>query len=353
MCALHVEQSSDPLLFAIQQLIQGLSVSAETVVEALLAAIECAPSEQTAAFLALLEATHPTAETVAAMTLALRKQMIRVSCDQPVLDIVGTGGDGSNTVNISTAAALVASTCGAPTVKHGNRAVSSRCGSADFIEALKIPMASDPKAIRKQLDEHRFAFCFAPLFHPALRKLTSARKGLGVRTVINLMGPLLNPAGAQYLLLGVGDPANVRIVAEVVTLIGVQRAYVFHSCGLDELSGLGTAEGYLIEGDLMTEQKLVPEQCGIGACSLEALAGGDAETNKQLVLQALGEYHSPISDVIAFNAGMGLHLSGHANTIIEGVEQARNAMETGAVLAHIDHMCRLYAADLTAGESIS
>lgn len=288
--------------------------------------------EQIAAFLVLLHAKGETAVELQALVSEMRARMTRVTVDFPVLDVVGTGGDGANTVNISTASSLLAAACGAKVVKHGNRSVSSRCGSADLLAALGVPFDRQPSQVIADIKRCGFAFCFAPNFHPAMGALKSIRKALAVPTTFNLMGPLLNPANAQHLLLGVFDPSYLKLLGETLLNLGVVHAMVVHSCGLDELSLLGAAEIVELRQGKMQRRTLDPKKLGFDYYPLSAIQGGDVEHNKKLISQALSGETGPIADTILLNTGVALYVADVVTTIEQGIALARDNINTGGAL---------------------
>ena len=291
---------------------------------------------QISAFLCTLRAKGETSEEVAALVAVMRRHMNVVDCgDQPVLDIVGTGGDGHHTVNFSTAAAVVAAACGARVAKHGNRSVSSKSGSADVLESLGVVML-EPQFIAPCMDACGIAFMFAPKFHPAMKWVAPVRRAVGVRTVFNILGPLLNPANAKRMMLGVYSPDLLQLYGETVHALGAEHALIVHCCGLDELAPLGVAEAVEVtrEGGV----KRITIDCvgpmGCQQCTLEDLKGGDCQENAEILTKVFkgGEnVKGPVSDTIALNAGAGLYVMGMAKTIREGVDIARSVMESGKV----------------------
>lgn len=294
-----------------------------------------APECQIAAFLALLSAKGETGEEIAGMAEVMREGMVAVLPNSPCLDIVGTGGDGADTVNLSTGSALLAAVCGARVAKHGNRSVSSLCGSADVVKALGLPLHREPDTIVQELECSRFAFLYAPYFHPLMAGLSDIRRNLGIRTALNLAGPLLNPARAPFMVVGVYAPHFVKQLAEALSLLGVQRAFVFHGSGTDEISALGSAVGFLLEGGDIREFTVDPRDYGIAACELFELQGGDAELNASILMDAFSGKQGPVFDSLALGAAVGLYVAGHVETIQLGLDLARNAMNSGKAATYI------------------
>lgn len=290
---------------------------------------EAAP-EQITAFLVLLYAKPMTAAELYGLVMAMRRYMLVVSVKQPVLDIVGTGGDGLKTVNISTAASIVAAACGVKVAKHGNRSVSSACGSADFLEACGIPVEMTPNQVSRSIDEIGIGFCFAPVFHPAMAKLKPIRNALKIPTPFNLLGPLLNPARAQYYLLGTADPKNLVILAEVLFQLKITHGLVVHSAGLDELSLIAPTEAIEVTASGLTHLIIDPKDYGFKYSSLADITGDTAKVNVQRLLRVFVGEKSALADTIIFNAGTALWAADQASSIAEGIQLAQQALQYGA-----------------------
>ncbi len=306
-------------------------------------AAEAVPVEVKAAFLMALARRGETPAEIAAFARALRERSVVPQIDDAtrargIVDVCGTGGDGQNTFNISTTVAIVVASAGVPVAKHGNRAVTSRSGSADVLEALGIPVENSPEAAAASLRDHDFAFFFAPRFHPAFRNIAPARKlcaERGQRTVFNFLGPLLNPARPHAQLVGVANPGLCEPVARVLQDLGLRRAMVV--CGragtgfLDELSSVGEstiAEFHHERGFSVT--RCAPEDWSLGKACIEDLAGGDRDENARLVKAVLsGEERGARRDAVLLNAGAALFVSGRARSITEGIEVAAELIDSG------------------------
>ncbi|HSX11393.1 MAG TPA: anthranilate phosphoribosyltransferase [Chlamydiales bacterium] len=299
---------------ALHSLIQGESLSAAESCEAVSEYIH--DPVQMGAFLVLLKAKGETVEEILGLVRAMRAQMKALHLDRPVLDIVGTGGDQAGTVNISTGSALLAARCGIPVVKHGNRAVSSQCGSADVLEAMGYDIHADAQ---ESLRRTGFAFCFAPDYHPAMKQVRPVRNALGMATAFNLIGPLLNPAGTDYMQIGVYKPELVQILAEVLFQLGTKRSLVYCGQGMDELSCIGPTEAILVTEQGLEPLYIDPEQLGLKKCTLEDLQGGDAKRNAELLRKPT----TAIRDTLILNAGVALFLYGPARSLEEGVQIAK------------------------------
>lgn len=316
----------------LDKLLQGISLTQEESYQAGKALFSGADSLQAAAFLALLRAKKETAEELVGLVQAVREHSIPLKLNQRVLDIVGTGGDGAGTFNISTGAALLTAACGVPVVKHGNRSVSSKCGSADVLEVLGYDIHLDPEGLSESVRQSGFGFCFAPDYHPLLAAIRPIRTALKIPTALHFIGPLLNPAGTDHLLLGVYDPALVSPIAEALFLLGTKRSFVFHSNGIDELSCLGSAEGLLVEKQGQKKFAIDPVKLGLKPCTLNDLKGNDIEFNAQALREALSGKKSPLADTLILNAAVALFLYGASNTLEEGVEIAQARLQKGAIL---------------------
>ncbi len=284
------------------------------------------------AFLVLLSAKGEVSDELLGVIKAIKEKSHEIKTNCEVLDIVGTGGDYSNTYNISTASALLVSACGVPVIKHGNRAVSSSCGSADVLEALGYNFNLNSSQILDKVIKDNFAFCFAPNFHPIFAKLRKLRKDLKVPTILNLLGPLLNPANPQYLLLGVNDKKNMQLIAEVLFKLGTKRSLVVHGNNLDELSCMGVSHAILVTTNGLTNLVINPEDYGFKLCSLSDLQGGNIIVNSKMLTKTLSGERTTLTDTVIFNAGVGLYLYGKANSINDGVKIAQERLIQGNII---------------------
>lgn len=256
-----------------------------------------------------------------------------------IADTCGTGGDGSNTINISTAAALVASSMGIAVAKHGNRSVSSRSGSADVLEALKIPLDGPPDEARAMLDNYQFCFLFAPHYHPGFKHAMPARQELKTRTLFNLLGPLINPAQPDIQLLGVYKPELCEPVAETLKLLGCSRAMVVHGSGLDELALHATTQVVEIHNGDTQSYQLTPADFGVPPAPVSALKGGDANTNARLLADVFaGEGPAAHRHAIAMNVAALLRMSGRFTSLKEATDATLEHLDSGQVIDHLKHM---------------
>lgn len=256
-----------------------------------------------------------------------------------VFDTCGTGGDRSGTFNISTASAIVLAACGMKVAKHGNRSVSSQCGSADVLEALGVNIQAPPEVAAACLDQAGIAFLFAPTFHPAMKHAAEARKALGVRTAFNLLGPLTNPARPSRQIVGVPRPELTELLARSLSLLGSERAWVVHGAdGLDELSTTGYTKVSECRGAAVQTFYVHPSDFGLAKAAPEALKGGDAATNAGIVRAVLSGEPGRPRDVVLLNAGAALFVAGHAGTIQDGIAGAAAAIDSNAAMQVLDRL---------------
>jgi anthranilate phosphoribosyltransferase len=257
----------------------------------------------------------------------------------PVFDTCGTGGDRSGTFNISTAAAIVLAACGMRIAKHGNRSVSSQCGSADVLEALGVNVAASPSVVEQCLKEVGVAFLFAPTFHPATKHAGQARKDLGVRTAFNLLGPLTNPAKPTRQIVGVPRPELTELIARSLALLGSERAWVVHGAdGLDELSTTGYTKVSECKGHAVQTFYVHPADFGLAKASPESLKGGDANKNAGIVRSVLNGDKGEARDVVLLNAGAALFVAGEADTVKAGIAAAAAAIDSGQARHVLDRL---------------
>lgn len=322
-------------LLAGDELTMGEAASAT---DALLERGGAVDAHQVAAFVSLLRRNGESAAVLAGMAAAMLERAVPLALDYPALDIVGTGGDGANTVNISTAAGIVAAACGARVAKHGNRSSSSMCGSADVLEALGVRINLSPRGARSCLDDAGIAFLMAPAFHPALKNVAAVRRGLRFRTVFNMLGPLVNPARAERQVLGVAAPELMHTMADAVAALGTTACtWVVHCCGLDEIAPIGATQVIEVTGDGAKRSfTIVPEELGMPRCALEELIGGDAAANAEAIRRSLGGEPGAVSNAIVLNAGAGLVVYGLADDLADGCAMAAQALISGNALDTLD-----------------
>lgn len=326
---------------AIAHIVAGMSLSeleAQRAMEVIMNG-EATPS-QIAAFLAALRMKGETVEEITGFARTMRAKAIPVKTSHPsVVDTCGTGGDARQTFNISTTAAFVVAGAGLPVAKHGNRSISSRCGSADVLEQLGVQVAIPPAAVERCLEEIGIGFMFAPSFHGAMRHAAGPRKEIGIRTVFNVLGPITNPAVATAQVLGVYDGRLTEVVAGVLQRLGTTGAFVVHgSDGLDEATITGeTKVTILREGRLRTFY-LAPEEVGLARAPLQSILGGTSEENAAITKEVLQGRPGPCRDVVLLNASLAMVAGGKADTLREGVELAAGSIDSGAALAKLEQL---------------
>jgi len=313
----------------------------------------CQP-ERIAGLLAALRVRGETYEEIAGMAGAMRSNSLKVRCPEGVVvDTCGTGGDGANTFNISTAAAFVAAAGGAIVAKHGNRSISSKCGSADVLEALGVPLDLGVGGVEHCLREAGIGFLFAPAHHPAMKHVMPVRRAMGVRTVFNLLGPLTNPAGARRQVIGVFSPDYGQVLAEALGELGSQHVLVV--CGadgeggvLDELSCCGESLVWELQGGEVSHYRVSPEELGVPTCEVRALRGGDAAQNAAALDSIFRGEPGPRADAVSINGGAALYVAGIAEDLASGTARARELLRTGSVLQTLESLRQACASVPTA-----
>ena len=270
----------------------------------------------------------------------MREHAVKLSAPvNDVFDTCGTGGDRSGTFNISTAAAIVIAACGVTVAKHGNRSVSSQCGSADVFEALGVNIAASPATVERTLRDAGIAFFFAPTFHPSMKHAGPTRRDLGIRTAFNLLGPLTNPAGATRQLVGVPRPELTELLARALMLLGSKRAWVVHGAdGIDEVSTTGYTKVSECRTGAVNTFYVHPSDFGLAKCDPAALKGGDAQANAAILREILSGAPGPRRDVVLLNAGAALFIAGRVDTVKEGIAIAASAIDRGAARQRLDTM---------------
>ena len=297
----------------------------------------------TAQISGLLMALRVRGETVPELTglvRAMRARMITIAAPEGAIDVCGTGGDGAGTLNISTAVSFVLAGLGVPVAKHGNRALSSRTGAADVLTALGVNIDVPFERMPAILAEHHCVFLFAPRHHAALRHAAEARRELGVRTILNLAGPMANPALIRRQLTGVYDPAWARPMAEALDRLGSEKAWLVHGMGLDELTLAGDNQVVELNNGNIREFCLSPGQAGLPSAPLEAIKGGDAEFNARALLALLAGESGAYRDTVLFNTAGALIVAGHTTELLGGVALAAQSIDSGAAQNVLDHLRR-------------
>ena len=328
---------------AIMQAATRKNLSYETAEAVMHEIMEGKASEiQMAAYLAAMSVKGETIEEITASAAGMRKHCVRVLHDLDVLEIVGTGGDHSNTFNISTTSALVISAAGIPVAKHGNRAASSKCGSADVLESLGVNIAAPPEQSLNLLKSINLCFLFAQNYHISMRYVAPVRRELGIRTIFNIIGPLVNPAGANMELLGVYDAELVEQMAKVLCKLGVKSGMVVYGQdGLDEISMSAPTDVCELWNGELKSYIIHPEQFGFSLCKKEELMGGSPEENAHITREILSGVKGPKRDAVLLNSAAAIHIANQKVSFQEGIEIAANAIDSGKALAQLEQFISL------------
>lgn len=336
---------------AIYQLINKQNLTLEdtkTVMEEIMEGR--ATNAQIGSFLTAMRMKGETIDEITACATVMREKCTKIRPDKDVLDIVGTGGDEANTFNISTVSSFIVSAGGVPVAKHGNRSVSSKCGSADLLEALGVNIALTAEQSARILEELNICFMFAPTYHSSMKYAAPVRKELSVRTIFNILGPLANPAGANMQLLGVYDENLVEPLARVLANLGVKRAMVVHGHdGLDEVTLCDTSTICEVNNGKINSFFLSPEQLGLNKCSSQELVGGAPKENAKIALDILSGIKGPKRDVVLLNSALCLYMSNDGITLRECVKLAEELIDTGAAMSQMKKFAALSNSLGTAG----
>jgi len=329
---------------AIQQLIEHRDLSrdgARAVMDQIMSGQ--ATDAQIGAFLIALRCKGESVEEITGCAQVMREKVTRIATSrEDLIDTCGTGGDGSGTFNISTTVVFVAAGAGLAVAKHGNRAMSSQCGSADVLQALGVDIEIDPEKVGRCLDETGIGFLFAPMLHGAMKHAIGPRREIATRTVFNVLGPLTNPAGAGRQLLGVYAADLTEKIAGVLLELGSERAFVVHGTdGLDEITLTGpTRVSELREGQIATGE-IAPEDFGMERARPDALKGGTAEENAKILTDILAGEKSPRRDIVLLNAAAAIAAGGRADSLEEGLEKARASIDSGKALQALEHLVKV------------
>jgi anthranilate phosphoribosyltransferase len=294
-----------------------------------------------AGWLTAMHTKGETAEELAACIQVMREGAVKIDCsDTNAIDIVGTGGDGHHTFNISTSSAFVAAGAGISVAKHGNRAFSSKSGSADVLSHLGINTQITPEKMAECLEKIGMTFLFAPLLHPAVKHTIEVRKTLGVRTLFNLLGPMCNPAGVRRGLIGVYSEQYCKVLAESAKVLGVDHMLFVYGCdGMDEISICAPTKVFEVQGSQIKEYQICPEDFGLKTASLSDIQGGEPQYNADALRTLLKGEKSAYRDAVLLNAGAGIYSSGKADSISQGIELAKKSIDSGSALAILDQLC--------------
>ncbi|MFC6864756.1 anthranilate phosphoribosyltransferase [Halomicroarcula sp. GCM10025817] len=324
----------------IERVTDGEDLTQDEAREVATLVFEEATEAQIGALLAALRAKGETEAEIAGFAQGMRDAARTISPQRETLvDTCGTGGDDYDTINVSTTSAIVAAGAGVPIAKHGNYSVSSSSGSADVLEVAGVNVDAEPPSVEAAIERDGIGFMLAPVFHPAMKAVIGPRKELGMRTVFNILGPLTNPAGANAQVLGVYDPELVPMVAEALARLDVDHALVVHGDGLDEIGIHGETTVAEVRGTHIEEYTLVPEDIGLETASIDAVAGGSPEENAaDLRGIVTGEITGAKRDIILANAGAAIYVAGAADSHTEGVDMAREAIDSGAAASKLEDL---------------
>jgi anthranilate phosphoribosyltransferase len=327
----------------ITQVLSGEALSEEEAAAAMTEIMEgAATPAQIAGFVIALRAKGETTDEVVGLVKVMREYGEKVKVAGEVLDTCGTGGDRTGTFNVSTAAAFVCAGAGIKVAKHGNRAASSRCGSADVLEALGVKIDLGPHEVASCIDQAGIGFCFAPMFHPAMRHAGATRRELGVPTIFNFLGPLTNPAGATRQALGVSDANMLPKMVAALGRLGSRRVLAFQGDqGLDELSTSGPSRVVELNEGRTTEWTIDPAELGLENSPLEAIAGGDADENAAAIREVFSGTAGPKRDVVLLNAAAGLVAAGRAEDMKAAMTLAADSVDSGAAARALDSLIRV------------
>jgi anthranilate phosphoribosyltransferase len=326
------------LLPYLHRVAAGSDLSAEDAHQAMGVLLEGLAGEaEIAGFLVALKMKGETATELAGFARAMRERMIVVDAGPDVIDTSGTGGDGSGTFNISTAAAIVMAGAGAKVAKHGNRSISSATGSADVLEALGVRVILNPEDAGRSVREIGIGFLFAPALHPAMKHAQPVRRAIKIRTAFNLLGPLANPAGAQSQLIGAPSPEAAKVMAEALAELGTRRSFVVHGQdGLDEITITAATDVYEITGHQVVKHVWGPSDFGVEMAQLSSLKGGDSSCNAQMILGILRGSPGPCRDIVLVNAAAGLLAAELAKDLRSGMALAVRSIDSGAASAKLE-----------------
>lgn len=328
---------------SIEALVEGQSLSMDQAYQAMdeIMSGDATPS-QFGAFVTALRLKGETPDEIAGMARVMREKSLHVEFEGPLLDTCGTGGDASSSFNISTTAGFVAAGAGATVAKHGNRAMSGACGSADVLEALGVKIDLSPEGVKRCLEEVGFGFMFAQRYHPSMRFAAGPRREIGIRTVFNILGPLTNPAGAKTHLLGVADPSVADKMAQVLGRLGSTRAIIVHGKdGLDEITLGDETEVWELKGGAVSTYTIDPDKLGIDRQPRDKLAAGSVEESTRILNEVLSGRQGPARDVVLMNAGASLQAAGVVATLEEGVNKAAESMDSGKARQKVQALIEL------------
>jgi len=339
---------------AIEMIIEGLDLSLQQAAEVMNCIMDGeATQAQTGGILTALRMKGETVEEITGFAGAMREKSVKIIPKTSMLiDTCGTGGDCTGTFNISTAAAFVVSAAGICVAKHGNRSVSSKSGSADVLEALDVNIDIPRNTVEKCIEDIGIGFMFAPHFHKAMKHVAAPRRELGIRTVFNILGPLTNPAGARYQLLGVYDEKLTEPLACVLQNLGTSRAMVVHGMdGMDEITITDKTRVAELKDGKVKSYTISPEDFGMQRADMASIKGGDSETNAGIIRAVFSGQRGAKSDIVALNAGAAIYICGRADSLAKGVQRAQQILENGSAAIKLDEMIKYTNAILSRGKS--
>ncbi len=324
--------SKVPFKEYLEQVVDGYNLTQENALRAFFIMMSGgATPAQMAAFLVALRIKGETVAELTGAARAMRHKALAFEAPEGAIDTCGTGGDASGTYNISTATAIVTAACGVPVVKHGNRSVSSKSGSADVMRELGVDLAASAEVMQKALEQCGLCFLMAPAYHKAMRHVAPVRQELGLRTAFNLLGPLSNPAGVKRQLLGVYSAELLMPLAETLLELGSEKAWIVHGAGgLDEISLTGETQIAVIENGAIKRKEISPQEAGLAPCNMEDLKGGDAIENAEALERLLAGRESAYRDIVCFNAAAALMIAEKTTNLREGVKMAAEAIDNGS-----------------------
>ncbi len=324
----------------LQDIVDGRDLTVEEAESLLGEVFNGATDAQIGALLIALRMKGESVSEIAGFARKMRSSAVRISpkVKGTLVDTCGTGGDSTNTINVSTAAAIVTAACLVPVAKHGNYAVSSKCGSANVLSELGVNISPQPEEVQIMIETVGIGFMLAPLFHPAMKRVGPLRRELGMRTIFNILGPLTNPAGAKAQVMGVYDPALCEKLANVLKMLGTERAMIVHGNGMDEITNTGKTQVSELKDGEVRSYYLQPQDFGYLAAKPEEITGGTPEENARKLVRVMQGERSRARDIIAMNAGAAVYVSGKASTLAEGMTMAEEALDSGKALQTLKRM---------------
>ena len=326
----------------ILKLVQNQSLTSDEAETAITNIFKEASDAQIAAFLTALKMKGESPEEIAGLARGMKKaaNLIDPKVKGTLVDTCGTGGDASGTINISTASAIVTAGAGVPVAKHGNYSITSQSGSANVLDELGIKIDLSPSLVEKSIENAGIGFMLAPVFHPSMKRVGPIRQELGFRTVFNILGPLTNPANAKTQVIGVFDSALCVTMANVLKLLGTEKALVVHGSGLDEISNIGETTVAELNGGNVSTYTLTPEQLGVNRASMNDIKGGTPQDNAQDIVDILKGITGPKRDIVVINSGAALYVSGKAETLDAGIAMANDSIDSGSAMKKLEEFVK-------------